>query len=154
MTDLPEIALAVRQPWAWAIIHAGKDVENRSWLPQRSTWRQRGRVAILASKGMTQDEYWEASDFMKNLGIICPRPHELVRGAIIGSVEITAHCYARATHPGSPWFFGPGALLLRSPTACEPIPADGQLDFFKWKRADRGIEPPAKWMLPKEEAML
>lgn len=31
MLDLPELALSVRQPWAWAIIHAGKDIENRSW---------------------------------------------------------------------------------------------------------------------------
>ena len=23
--------LTVRQPWAWAIIQVGKDVENRSW---------------------------------------------------------------------------------------------------------------------------
>jgi len=29
---LPSIALSVRQPWAWAIIHAGKPVENRSKL--------------------------------------------------------------------------------------------------------------------------
>ncbi len=29
MTE-PMLALSIRQPWAWAIIHAGKDVENRS----------------------------------------------------------------------------------------------------------------------------
>ena len=23
--------LSIRQPWAWAIIHAGKDIENRCW---------------------------------------------------------------------------------------------------------------------------
>jgi hypothetical protein len=23
--------LTVRQPWAWAIIHGGKDAENRNW---------------------------------------------------------------------------------------------------------------------------
>jgi len=28
----PEVrALMVRQPWAWAIIYSGKDVENRRW---------------------------------------------------------------------------------------------------------------------------
>jgi hypothetical protein len=27
---LPLQAISVRQPWAWAIIYAGKDVENRS----------------------------------------------------------------------------------------------------------------------------
>ncbi len=26
----PMLALSIRQPWAWAVIHAGKDVENRS----------------------------------------------------------------------------------------------------------------------------
>ena len=25
----PNKALSVRQPWAWAIIHGGKDIENR-----------------------------------------------------------------------------------------------------------------------------
>lgn len=36
-------ALSVRQPWAWAITAAGKDVENRSW-----TTGYRGLVAIHA----------------------------------------------------------------------------------------------------------
>ena len=25
-------ALTIKQPWAWAIIHAGKDIENRDWV--------------------------------------------------------------------------------------------------------------------------
>ena len=29
-------AISIRQPWAWAILYAGKDVENRTWqLPER-----------------------------------------------------------------------------------------------------------------------
>lgn len=24
-------ALSIRQPWAWLILHAGKDIENRVW---------------------------------------------------------------------------------------------------------------------------
>lgn len=31
MNDIPRLALSVRQPWPWAILHAGKDIENRSW---------------------------------------------------------------------------------------------------------------------------
>jgi hypothetical protein len=27
--------LSVRQPWAWAVIHASKDIENRLWQPWR-----------------------------------------------------------------------------------------------------------------------
>jgi hypothetical protein len=37
--------LSIRQPWAWAILHAGKDVENRSW---RTSYR--GPLLIHASK--------------------------------------------------------------------------------------------------------
>lgn len=38
-------ALTVRQPWAWAIIHGGKDVENRS---RNIAGSYRGPVAIHA----------------------------------------------------------------------------------------------------------
>ncbi len=39
-------ALTIRQPWAWAIAVAGKDVENRSWQTSH-----RGLLAIHAGKG-------------------------------------------------------------------------------------------------------
>ena len=45
-------ALSIRQPWAWMILNAGKDIENRSWQTD-----YRGRFLIHAAKGMTQDEY-------------------------------------------------------------------------------------------------
>ena len=35
--------LTLRQPWAWAVAHGGKDVENRTW-----TTRYRGPIAIHA----------------------------------------------------------------------------------------------------------
>ena len=43
-------ALSIRQPWAWAIIHAGKDVENRPWGT-----RYRGPLLIHASKTLDQE---------------------------------------------------------------------------------------------------
>lgn len=36
-------ALTVQQPWAWAIVHGGKDVENRT-----QAWGYRGPLAIHA----------------------------------------------------------------------------------------------------------
>jgi hypothetical protein len=48
----PCIALSIRQPWAWLILHAGKDIENRDWPT-----KYRGPFLIHASKGMTRDEY-------------------------------------------------------------------------------------------------
>jgi hypothetical protein len=38
-------ALTVQQPWAWAIVHGGKDVENRTQL-----WAHRGELAIHAGR--------------------------------------------------------------------------------------------------------
>jgi len=38
-------ALTIRQPWAWAVVFAGKDVENRSWQTS-----YRGPLLIHAAK--------------------------------------------------------------------------------------------------------
>lgn len=146
---LPSKALSVRQPWAWAIIHAGKDIENRSWQAVNHGLAQRGRVAIHASAGMTQAEYLEAASFMWTIGVACPAARELARGGIIGSVEILDV----VKESESPWFFGPRGLVLGAPETCEFIPVKGALGFFEWARR-RGEGPAATpaWMQPKEPA--
>lgn len=143
---LPELALSVRQPWAWAIIHAGKDIENRSWQAVNHGLRQRGRIAIHAAKGMTRDEYDEAREFVDRLGYFTPDPHALFRGGIIGSVEVVDV----VTKSDSRWFFGPRGLVLKDPQPCAFVPAVGALGYFKWQAADASTIPqPAKWMLPQ-----
>lgn len=143
--ELPIDALSVRQPWAWAIIHAGKDIENRSWQAVNHGLAKRGRVAIHASKGLTREEYAEAFEFMHAIGVTCPPPATLERGGIIGSVEVVDV----VTQSDSRWFFGPRGLVLRDPQPCEFIPAIGALGYFRWQRADAAIVPqPARWMLP------
>ena len=146
--DLPRIALSVRQPWAWAIIYAGKDIENRSWQAVNHGLRQRGRIAIHAAKGMTRDEYEDTRDFLWKLRAGCPEAKDLMRGGIIGSVEVVDV----VSESSSPWFFGPRGLVLRKPEPCEFIPAVGQLGYFEWKPADASIVPqPAAWMMPPKE---
>ena len=124
---LPKLALSVRQPWAWAIIHAGKDIENRSWR-------------------MAQGEYWEAANFMRSIGVGCPPPADILRGGIVGSVEVIDV----VSKSDSLWFFGPRGLVLRDPQPCEFVPCLGALGYFAWKLADASLVP-ARWMLPKEE---
>lgn len=51
MSNRPRFALTVRQPWAWLIMNAGKDVENRSWSPPAHQLRPGEWLAIHA--GMT-----------------------------------------------------------------------------------------------------
>jgi hypothetical protein len=148
MTPLPIYAISVRQPWAWAIVHAGKDIENRSWSARIAALRTalafRGPVCIHASKGMTREEY-ESVDFIESVSKIkAPPPHEILRGGIIGTVEITDV----VRKSSSPWFFGSVGLVLANPVAIDFIPATGALGFFKWERNHASAEPPAKWMLP------
>lgn len=146
MTDLPDIALSVRQPWAWAIMFAGKDIENRSWQAVNHGLHFRGRVAIHAAKGMTKAEYEEARAFIDGLGYFCPDPHALPRGGIVGSVEVIDV----VRESDSPWFFGPRGLVLVDPVPCDFIPVSGVLGFFKWTRKEGGEPAPAaRWMLPK-----
>lgn len=143
--DLPQLALSVRQPWAWAIIHAGKDIENRSWQAVNHGLKRRGRIAVHASKGMTREEYEHASRFMRTLCIECPPAIELLRGGVIGAVEVADV----VTSSDSPWFFGPRGLVLRDAQPCAFIPSVGALGYFSWQPADQSVVPsPARWMLP------
>jgi hypothetical protein len=82
-------AISVRQPYAWAIIHCGKDVENRN---QRAALQFKPaigeRVLIHASKGMTAAEYENAAAFMASIGVRCPQREALQFGGVIGSVLV------------------------------------------------------------------
>jgi hypothetical protein len=150
MINFPQLALSVRQPWAWAIIHAGKDIENRDWRKPNPGLNFRGRVALHASKGMTQEEYREANAFIgiaSNSHAHSPMANELHYGGIIGTVEIVD----MVKESKSPWFFGRIGLVLRDPQPCAFIPCNGALGFFNWQ--NQGEPRPhvmPKWMLPKE----
>jgi hypothetical protein len=126
------LALSVRQPWAWAIIHAGKDLENR-----KSLFSHRGLTLIHASAGMSREEYDTAIEFIGHAlpprgvgGAGRARPHfdDLKRGGIIGAVEIID----AVTESTSPWWMGPRALVLRNPIAIPFIPCRGTVAPLFW----------------------
>ncbi|MEJ6393157.1 hypothetical protein V8J82_07825 [Gymnodinialimonas sp. 2305UL16-5] len=141
MIDVPPIALSVRQPSAWAIIHGGKDVENRSLGSMRVGRMTPGRIAIHAATGMKRDEYDYLVWRWARDGIQVPRPDALPRGAIIGSVEVVEI----VTISDSPWFGGEAGLALRDPVPCDPIPATGALGYFAWQ-ASGDLAEPLLWM--------
>lgn len=132
MLDLPRFALSIRQPWAWAILHAGKDIENRDW---RTYFR--GPVCIHAAKGMTKSEFSDFVEFSRALvrdlhwkeGAWVPFPDELQRGGIVGTAEIVACVDASP----SPWFFGRHGFVLRNARPVDFIPVKGALGFFDWR---------------------
>ncbi len=143
--DIPEVALSVQQPWAWAITEAGKDIENRSRFAVTKGNMKPRQIAIHASLGMTRDDYEEAAEFMENLGIVCPLPDRLTRGAIVGIATVTAV----VNEHKSPWFFGPRGLVLADQVAIDPIPAVGALGYFQWSPSGRPLETPKPWMVMK-----
>ncbi len=139
-------ALSIRQPWAWAILHAGKDIENRDWYASF-----RGRFAIHAAKGMTAQEYRDGIAYIHRafianvlmtpttvqLGdgrlsvasgeIVTPGFDDIARGAIVGVADL---CACISSSP-SPWFEGKYGFVLRNVIALpEPILCKGALSFW------------------------
>lgn len=115
--------LSIRQPWAWCILYAGKDVENRTWYTD-----VRGRILIHASGGMTRREWEEAKLLAHRIhpNSMFPTMAMLSRGGIVGEVEIV-DCVSQSK---SPWFFGPWGFMLKNPKPRQFIPWTGRLGFF------------------------
>lgn len=131
----PGLAISIRQPWAWLILHAGKDIENRDWAT-----KVRGRVLIHASKGMTGVEYVDALNFARVARadmepppppVTCPGVNGIERGGIVGSVEIV-DCVDGSE---SPWFMGRYGFALRNPIILPFLPYKGALGFFRVQAA-------------------
>ena len=141
-------ALSIRQPWAWAILHAGKDIENRNWKPMNPGLWFRGRFVVHASQEPSPrkwDEEWTAycetilnmpAKLAPDPEAMIPSPEQLHFGALLGTVDFVDVVGRHS----SPWFFGPVGLVLREPRPFpQPIPYKGRLGFFD---VPDGILPP------------
>lgn len=131
------LALSIRQPWAWLILHGGKDIENRNWPT-----KVRGRVLMHAAKGCTRAEYEDAGIFTilsdpRNVPAV-PQLAQLQRGGIVGSVEIV-DCVRTSD---SRWFVGEYGFVLRDPRPLPFTPFKGSLGFFNVPR-EALAEPPS-----------
>lgn len=115
-------ALSIRQPWAWLIIHGGKNIENRTWHA-----RFRGRFLVHASQGMTKLEYKSAQWYAAERGVTVPPFEQLQRGGIIGSVELVDS----VGNSNSPWYMGEKGFVLRSPQPLPFMRLKGRLGFFE-----------------------
>ena len=109
-------ALSIRQPWAWAILHAGKDIENRT-----QNRRYRGELVIHAPAKLDTFDRWP-----KGL----PKPDESVLHlrAILGVVELVDV----VERSRSRWFDGPfGFVLAKARPLPEPVPyLEGNSSFW------------------------
>lgn len=152
-------ALSIRQPWAHAILHLGKRVENRDW--QGCAYR--GPVLLHASKTLVLNEFEDAVDSIIEIEKPCvsderddlldpmarwdtkkrlwrPAP-TLPFGGIVGRARIVDVLY-KGDDPSrsaakdqatsvSPWWAGGFALVLADVEPLPFIPWKGSLGFFE-----------------------
>jgi hypothetical protein len=115
-------ALTIKQPWVHAILHEGKDIENRSW---RRTFR--GWIALHASgqpsRGATFPPGHRLPDFS-----------DLDYSAICGVVRVVDI----VTSSRSKWFWQPddgsinyGWVLTSALALKEPVPCKGALGLWE-----------------------
>lgn len=148
----PQVALTLRQPWAWAVCYAGKRVENRGWTPKRqrtpftlaihagvrptgATARElRDRVARFADYGLHVPETWESPASAERER----RPEDGLRhfdwGAIVAVATVPGFYRDIAPVARPPknsldafYFFGPVGWRLEDVFVLpEPVPARGR----------------------------
>jgi hypothetical protein len=121
-------AITVRQPWAWLLIHGGKDIENRNWPTL-----YRGPIAIHAAKGLTEAEYQDAVDFVlrvdPHMAYRIPKFDQLERGCVIGTMTM----HGCVIESSSPWFHGKyGFHLIEPIPAVNPVYVKGALGLWEW----------------------
>jgi hypothetical protein len=141
-------AITVRQPWAWAIVHGGKNVENRT---RNIAGSYRGPVAIHAGVGPFE-QHNQASEALK-VAHGSETPSQVVFGAVIGVVDLVD---VHRAHPDSgtrcgglddmyTWQFcsswgmaGHFHLVLENPRPLRvPVRARGQLGLWRPDEAVR-----------------
>lgn len=137
-------ALTIHQPWAWAIAHGGKNIENRTWANGH-----RGQLAIHASARWDDDGAWDKRVLRalhqfgdrfdpplrverygpKTVRLL--RDQQLTPGAVIAVVDLAAICTARsiAGQCGCGMWAAEGQChwrLANPRPLAEPVPCKGQ----------------------------
>ena len=130
------LAINVRQPFAFYMFHAGKDVENRSWMPSPSKLRPGDKLAIVASKKW--HEYYDngvrdwkgVASELRSVGINTKgiRPIDFVEGGLVGVVTfkgVTKNSDSRWAEAGQYHW------LLGEPVALPFMAVKGRLGLYE-----------------------
>lgn len=120
-------ALSILQPWAWAIVHGTKRIENRTW-----STKYRGPLALLAGKSPRLLAGSQPTDWHVPLPGL-PDFDSLAFGAIVGicrlveCVPVSVYRDRRPAYAEGPWCW-----ILRDVAAlAKPIPWKGEQGLFE-----------------------
>ena len=136
-------AISVQQPWAWAILHAGKDVENREEESSAIKGKLPRVLALHASLGGTLKGYALSADDVELVSDKRPPPKGkpdfgaltgrmptadlLPLGYLVGLMLINPET-VRAS--ASPWFTGPVGIEIRRVVPLPMVPWKGFVGRF------------------------
>lgn len=116
-------ALSIRQPWAWAILHGGKRVENRTWYTS-----YRGPIYLHAALRV---DYDAIEGLFEVISSVDPRP-PAYRGAIVGKADLV-DCVRPEAVPVDQysWAMGPWCFVFERVVALsKPFAMRGSLGLF------------------------
>jgi hypothetical protein len=118
-------ALTLWQPWAWAVLHAGKRIENRTRPFPRKLLHE--TFALHAGRTYSQGVWnWP-------LETPPPRRHECVLGAVVGTARLVQVVDRASELPEDQrrWWSGPfGWLLDDVRPLTKPVPCRGRQGFW------------------------
>jgi hypothetical protein len=129
----PFVALSLRQPWAWAVLHLGKVIENRKWCTD-----YRGPLLIHASATMKLDEDYDACaqacDDVFGIGHYLPNAQDIARGGFVGRARLTGVVGKRPSRlPISGNFLDHYPPSLREPRLVVSPLAPHRLSVAPWR---------------------
>src|SRR5262245_28475840 len=115
-------ALSIKQPWVYALLREGKDIENRSWKTEYRGW-----LALHASARPNREAVFPR-------GVRRPDLDTLDYSTICGVARVVDV----VSSSRSKWFFHPedGSInygwILSNPTELKtPIPCSGRLNLWQ-----------------------
>lgn len=124
-------ALTLHACWAWAVAHAGKDIENRVWKPPSSILGQRIAIHAGANPGASYGQD-ECAELCQLAGAepppSWPRSAILCTAVVAGYITDESPLHLRNNH----WYGGPfGWLLADVVTLPLPFPCKGMLGLWE-----------------------
>ena len=135
--------LTLPQPWAWAITHAGRRLENRSWAPPACLLGH--PIALHAGHAYdAQGEAWLRQELFEPIppsAALLPRGVVVAVARVVGVIQAASGEASQGALLGhlsaaqAPWFQGPYAWLLGEVTPLPtPVPCLGRKRLWNLSR--------------------
>lgn len=133
--------LTLWQPFAWAIAHADKRIENRVWSPK--TWDHATWVAIHAASATSRAYFdWACERITQKRTLVIPPLKQHTHGAIVAVARIQKFVWESdleaQQYNKDPWWMGPYGWVLHCViTLPVPLPCAGNRKLWNLSQQEQ-----------------